>query len=254
MTSNQLAHEANKLQGAYNAELSRHNQMIEEESVRHNTETENIAKDTNTIEKRKLNETTRHNATMELIQQEYNGIYKQMQQADQARKKELETRLAELEQEKVAAENVHKANMDKLTKEQNDLVARRDAETARHNKVVEANDATLTNISYLQEQNQERRTENEALYREQAINISEEANKIRRNEVNNNLYLGLQNLDVNAARVNADIQQVQGNLQLQQSQIDLNNAKIGEAITNSIANSFGSLSEGIKAIKILNAF
>lgn len=133
MTGNQIAYAAAN-------EEKRHNEAQEAENQRHNQETESIQNAANIIEATKVENERQYNVDKNRIQEEYNNAYLEWQTASLEWSKELETRMADLQEQRLALD-AWKEGVDAEYKI--NMAANRQAEideSIRHNKALEAND------------------------------------------------------------------------------------------------------------------
>jgi hypothetical protein len=186
MTGNQIAYAAAN-------EEKRHNEAQESENQRHNQETESIQNMANIIEATKVENERQYNFEKNRIQEEYNNAYMEWQTASLEWSKELETRMADLQEQRLALDS-WKEGVDAEYKI--NMAANRKAEieeSVRHNKQLEANDLYGKRI-------QEKKVKYDALAQVESIKnerasimVRDQEAKTHKLQMLNDLRMGLVN-------------------------------------------------------------
>lgn len=146
MTANQLQYHANTINQQLADETGRHNKAYEDETNRHNVITEDLAARELDLKEKQESEVERHNQQMELIQQEYNRLYLELQKAQGDERNRIQAEIANVEQQKALEVTRHNQEMEVLSSDSNWIQAQHEEEVNRHNQALELLETDLNAI------------------------------------------------------------------------------------------------------------
>lgn len=130
MTSNQIAF-------AQTQEAIRHNQAYEVETNRHNVESEDIQKEANRIEEKKVDNDKWYQEQMAAIEREYKTALIKLQRSQGDEKNRLQAELNDIEARRAGTTAEYQRNQNEIAKEQNVINSRAQDEINRHNTAME---------------------------------------------------------------------------------------------------------------------
>lgn len=137
MTSNQLQYASNQISQQMADETGRHNEETEAEIKRHNSVLEGIQQEANDIERLKAEYNKELEQNKQWIQQQYNDAYLALQKAQGDEANRIKAQLADIDSQKVYWDNLHNIRMDDISDKLAALKLRSQEEDERHNVAME---------------------------------------------------------------------------------------------------------------------
>jgi len=186
MTSNQIAYNELKLDERKTAVQ----EAAQAENERHNKASEDLQSEANAINQFSAQVDADYKTTQNQLTREYNNIYEQIMKTknlQEDQKIALQERLTEIDRLKAEATASYYEDMANIQATKNEIDARAQAETSRHNKEMETVQKRTNILS-------ERKIELEGLQLDYNKRQFEESNELRRQEIDvtrtNTLYKG----------------------------------------------------------------
>lgn len=200
---------ANQLQNAANIESARHNAAVEEETAYHNREIENVEQERNRINQDWNTFQEEFSQRQQDWKEQYDAMYLEFQQANEERKRELESEMNEINRLSAEADATFKQKQTEYNEAMLALKAQADYEISRHNKELEG-------IQFLEWQTQDKWVEYQNWANIEHVGIEKEKLKQNWTKIENDQVINFEKLAREDVRLGLEREQFEWNKSYQE--------------------------------------